>query len=175
MVNVAAIILFGLVVARMAGLVRQQERSVAREKILSAAGADLVAATSRDDICRAALVAARALAGDEVVARLCLAEGDGVIVADAELGAAWPVTPGHRRRLLAPRRADGSPRRLSASALEELRIPSSAVDHARCRCRSAASATGCSRSPATSRSRGRCRAASPRWRPRSRSRSRARR
>ena len=67
-VNVAAILLFGLVVARMAGLVRQQERSVDREKILSAAGADLVAATSRDDICRAALVAARALAGDEVVA-----------------------------------------------------------------------------------------------------------
>jgi diguanylate cyclase (GGDEF)-like protein/PAS domain S-box-containing protein len=124
-VNVAAILLFGLVVARMAGLVHQQERSVAREKILSAAGADLVAATSRDDICRAALVAARALAGAEVVARLCLAEGDGVIVADAELGAAWPVTPATAAVLLAPRRADGSSRRLSASALEELRIASS--------------------------------------------------
>ena len=57
-VNVTAILLFGLVVARMAGLVRQQERSVARERILSAAGADLVAATSREDICHAALAAA---------------------------------------------------------------------------------------------------------------------
>ena len=124
-VNVAAIILFGLVVTRMAGLVRQQERSVAREKILSAAGADLVAATSRDDICRAALVAARALAGDEVVARLCLAEGDRVVIADAELGAAWPVTPATAAALLAARTEDGLPRRLSASVLEELRIPSS--------------------------------------------------
>ena len=124
-VNVAAILLFGLVVARMAGLVRQQERSVAREKILSAAGADLVAATSRDDICRAALVAARALAGDEVVARLCLVEGESVVVADAELGAAWPVTPATAAALLAPHSPNGSPLRLSASVLEELRIPSS--------------------------------------------------
>ncbi|MEA2313155.1 MAG: hypothetical protein QOE28_3123, partial [Solirubrobacteraceae bacterium] len=92
-VNVAAILLFALVVARMAGLVRQQERSVARERILSAAGADLVAATSRADICRAALVAGRALAGDEAAVRLCLAEGDGVVVvADDELGTAWPVS-----------------------------------------------------------------------------------
>ena len=75
-VNVAAIILFALVVTRMAGLVRQQERSVARERILSSAGADLVAATSRADICDAALAAGRALAGDEVAVRLCLAEGD---------------------------------------------------------------------------------------------------
>ena len=49
-VNVAAIVLFGLVVARMAGLVRQHERSVQRERILSAAGAELVAATSRGEI-----------------------------------------------------------------------------------------------------------------------------
>ena len=39
---------------RMAGLVRQQERSVARERTLSAAGASLVAATGRDEIYRAA-------------------------------------------------------------------------------------------------------------------------
>ena len=65
-VNVAAIILFGLVVTRMAGLVRQQERSVQRERILSAAGASLVAATSREEICRAALEAARALAGAQL-------------------------------------------------------------------------------------------------------------
>ena len=44
----ASVVLFGLVVLRMAGLVRQQERSVARERTLSAAGASLVAATGRD-------------------------------------------------------------------------------------------------------------------------------
>ena len=169
-VNVAAIILFGLVVTRMAGLVRQQERSVAREKILSAAGADLVAATSRDDICRAALVAARALAGDEVVARLCLAEGDRVVIADAELGAAWPVTPATAAALLAP-----SPRRLSAERARGAPHPRLAGD-------AAAAAVGPRRAPRPARDRrppadrqARSRAASPRWRPRSRSRSRARR
>ncbi len=121
-VNVAAIILFALVVARMAGLVRQQERSVARERVLSSAGADLVAATSRADICHAALAAAHALAGDEVAARLCLAEGDRVVVADSELGAAWPVSPATATALLASGEP-GTPRRLSTEALAELRLP----------------------------------------------------
>ena len=59
--------LFGLVVMRMAGLIRQQERSLERERMLSAAGADLVAATSRDEILDVALSAARAMAGSELV------------------------------------------------------------------------------------------------------------
>src|SRR5919109_1657710 len=58
----ASAVLFGLVVARMAGLVRQQERSVARERTLSGAGAALVAATSREEIARAALDAIDSLA-----------------------------------------------------------------------------------------------------------------
>ena len=103
-VNVAAILLFGLVVARMAGLVRQQERSVARERILSAAGADLVAATSRADICHAALAAARALAGDEVAARLCLVEGDRVVVADGRARCGVARLACHRGRPARTRR-----------------------------------------------------------------------
>jgi diguanylate cyclase (GGDEF)-like protein/PAS domain S-box-containing protein len=79
-VNVGAILLFALVVTRMAGLVRQQERSVKRERILSAAGADLVRATSRDEISQAALHAARALGGAQADARLCLIDDDGVLV-----------------------------------------------------------------------------------------------
>src|SRR3954447_16625106 len=55
----ASVVLFGLVVLRMAGLVRQQERSVARERTLSAAGASLVAATGREEIYRAPLMALR--------------------------------------------------------------------------------------------------------------------
>src|SRR5215207_5314833 len=58
-VRAASILLFGLVVSRMAGLVRQQERSLERERMLSAAGADLVAATSREKIDEVALAAAR--------------------------------------------------------------------------------------------------------------------
>ncbi|HWT95464.1 MAG TPA: hypothetical protein VN238_20880, partial [Solirubrobacteraceae bacterium] len=41
-VVLAAMALFCLVVSRMAGLVRQQERATRRERVLSAAGADLV-------------------------------------------------------------------------------------------------------------------------------------
>ncbi|MEA2244756.1 MAG: hypothetical protein QOD24_4312, partial [Solirubrobacteraceae bacterium] len=127
-VNVASIILFALVVTRMAGLVRQQERSVAREKILSAAGADLVAATNRAEICRAALVAARALAGEDVDARLCLGDRDGVVVVDGELGGAWPVMPDTAAVLLNRGGAAGSPTRLPASVLAELRVPPTSAD-----------------------------------------------
>ncbi len=118
-VNVTAIVLFGLVVTRMAGLVRQQERSVARERILSAAGADLVAATTREDICHAALAAACELAGDAAAARLCLAEDGGFVAADGELGAAWPIEAATVDALLATGGQTGVP----ASAREELRFP----------------------------------------------------
>jgi len=89
-VNVAAVLLFGLVVARMAGLVRQQERSVERERILSAAGAALVGATGREEISRAALDAACALGGVQADARLCLFEEGRVLVA-APGAATWTL------------------------------------------------------------------------------------
>ncbi|MGH2967475.1 MAG: hypothetical protein ACRDK0_00200, partial [Solirubrobacteraceae bacterium] len=73
-VNVASILLFGLVVVRMTGLVRQQERSVSSERVLRAAGDALVAATRRDEIHHAALDAARSLVDRRATAMLCLAE-----------------------------------------------------------------------------------------------------
>jgi diguanylate cyclase (GGDEF)-like protein/PAS domain S-box-containing protein len=79
----ASAVLFGLVVARMAGLVRQQERSVARERALSGAGAALVAATSREEIARAALDAIDSLAGAGAQALLCLVEEDALHVVAA--------------------------------------------------------------------------------------------
>ena len=175
-VNVAAIVLFGLVVTRMAGLVRQQERSVARERILSSAGADLVAATNRADICHAALAAARALAGDDVSARLCLTEGDRFVVADAELGAAWPVSAIDRGGSARTRRRD----RLAARACPRSRTMSSGSPRRRRTPSSRALRTGGDARAARDRRREhgsprRCRAASPPWRPRCRSRSRARR
>src|SRR6185503_10174723 len=57
-VRAGSIVLFALVVSRMAGLMRQQERSLERERMLSAAGADLVAATSLEQIDEVALSAA---------------------------------------------------------------------------------------------------------------------
>jgi diguanylate cyclase (GGDEF)-like protein/PAS domain S-box-containing protein len=67
LVRAASIALFGLVVSRMAGLMRQQERSLERERMLSAAGADLVAATSREEIDHVALATARSMAGSDLV------------------------------------------------------------------------------------------------------------
>ena len=72
----ASITLFGLVVMRMAGLVRQQERSLERERMLSSAGAALVVAARRSEIHDVAVDSARALAGDAATALLCSA-GDG--------------------------------------------------------------------------------------------------
>ena len=65
-VTSAAIILFGLVVARMAGLMRNQERSIDRERALSRAGAALVAAGTREELDAVAITAARELAGGDV-------------------------------------------------------------------------------------------------------------
>jgi diguanylate cyclase (GGDEF)-like protein/PAS domain S-box-containing protein len=69
--SAASIVLFLLVVVRMAGLIRQQERSAERERALRKAGAALVTATSREGIHEAAIDAARALAGDDAAIRMC--------------------------------------------------------------------------------------------------------
>ena len=88
----ASVLLFGLVVLRMAGLVRQQERSVARERTLSGAGASLVAATNREQIYRAALTAARSIADYDAAILLCLLDDERVSVV-----AAVPVTTSRPR------------------------------------------------------------------------------
>jgi diguanylate cyclase (GGDEF)-like protein/PAS domain S-box-containing protein len=69
-----AALLFGLVIARMAGINLNQERGYARERVLSSAGAALVAATSREEIYAAAIDAAQRLAGKNGAARLVLFE-----------------------------------------------------------------------------------------------------
>ena len=87
-VRAASIVLFCLVVSRMAGLMRQQERSLERERMLSAAGADLVAATSREEIDEVALAAARSMAGADLVTPLYNKPGREADVHDALLPAA---------------------------------------------------------------------------------------
>src|SRR5689334_24824217 len=103
----ASVVLFGLVVLRMAGLVRQQERSTARERTLSAAGASLVAATGREEIYRAALNAVRGLFDHGSAVLLCLVEPGALRVATAEgtlapAGASWTLAPATAGKLLAP-------------------------------------------------------------------------
>ena len=57
----ASALLFLLVVARMVGLVRQEERATSREAALRAAGVDLVAAAGREQVNEAAISAVLAL------------------------------------------------------------------------------------------------------------------
>src|SRR5829696_2837996 len=93
-VTAASIALFGLVVVRMAGLVRQQERSLARERMLSSAGAALVGAASRAEIHEVVVGSARSLVGEDSTALLCAGAEDGTIELLAAAGDdAPPVAP----------------------------------------------------------------------------------
>ena len=81
----ASAFLFLLVVSRMAGLVRQEERAASRELELRRAGLQLVAAASRQQVNRAAIAAVHALIGDPVAVRLVLLHADGATVAASSL------------------------------------------------------------------------------------------
>src|SRR5439155_1374440 len=73
---IASAFLFLLVVARMAGLVRQEGRVVSRERALRGAGIDLVAAASHEQVCEAAIAGVRRLLGDDQSVRLALVGND---------------------------------------------------------------------------------------------------
>jgi diguanylate cyclase (GGDEF)-like protein/PAS domain S-box-containing protein len=69
-VIVASMVMFLLVLARMSGLVRKEERSVARERALRLACVALVGAARIDEIEAAATAAVRSLAGESADVRL---------------------------------------------------------------------------------------------------------
>jgi diguanylate cyclase (GGDEF)-like protein/PAS domain S-box-containing protein len=69
---VASIVLFGFVVMRMVDLVRQQERSAARERLLSSCGAALVSCATREEMQKAALEVMAPLLEGAGVGVLCL-------------------------------------------------------------------------------------------------------
>jgi diguanylate cyclase (GGDEF)-like protein/PAS domain S-box-containing protein len=87
----AAAFLFLLVVARMAGLVRQEERAAARELALRRAGVDLVAAAGQEQVYAAALSAVRGLLGADVDVRMTLLRDDGASVVASSDGDEWHV------------------------------------------------------------------------------------
>ena len=82
----ATILLFLLVVLRMAGLIRTQEHSAARERALREAGQALVTATNAEGIHAAAMEATLALAGEVAAVRLCDLNGDGAFEVVASAG-----------------------------------------------------------------------------------------
>ena len=90
---VASALLFLLVVTRMAGLVRQEVRTTARELALRAAGVELVAAGGGEQVNEAAISAVRALVGDRVAVRLVLRrEGGAVVAASSEWAGEWELS-----------------------------------------------------------------------------------
>jgi diguanylate cyclase (GGDEF)-like protein/PAS domain S-box-containing protein len=96
----ASVVLFILVVARMAGLVRQEERSSARQRVLSGAGSALVGATERKDLYAAAMRAAEELC-DGATGAFALLEDGVVRIVDAH----GPAAEGLVDRRLRPETA----------------------------------------------------------------------
>jgi diguanylate cyclase (GGDEF)-like protein/PAS domain S-box-containing protein len=91
-VIVGSAALFLLVVARMAGLVRQEERAVSRELALREAGAELVAAASREQVHEAAISAVSELLGADTRARLVLYGENGAATVSASTeGESWQL------------------------------------------------------------------------------------
>ncbi len=88
-VIVAAAVLFLLVVTRMAWLVRQEERAVAREVALRQAGVRLVAAAGEKQVHEAAVESARTLLGEEQPVRLVVCSDETAMVNFSSEGHGW--------------------------------------------------------------------------------------
>jgi len=104
-VVVAAAVLFLLVVARMAWLVRQEERAVNREVALRGAGVRLVAAAGERQVQEAAVASAQTLLGDGQPVRLVLRSDDATMVTASTEGHGWLISSETRDWLFAPRSA----------------------------------------------------------------------
>ncbi|MGZ4399711.1 MAG: putative bifunctional diguanylate cyclase/phosphodiesterase [Gaiellaceae bacterium] len=89
---VASAVLFLLVVARMAGLVRQEERVVAREKALRKAGIDLVAAAHQEQVYQAAITGVHRLFEGKPSVRLALLSEDGAVVVASSDEGGWHLS-----------------------------------------------------------------------------------
>ena len=89
----ASALLFLLVVSRMAGLVRQEERAASRELTLRTAGLELVAAAGRDQVNAAAISAVGALLEAPARVRLIMPGADGpMVAASSDEEREWPIS-----------------------------------------------------------------------------------
>ncbi len=89
---VASAVLFLLVVTRMAGLVRQEERIVSRERALRVAGAELVGAAGYEQIYEAAISGVQRLLGREHCVHLALLRATGPAVVASSQECDWPLS-----------------------------------------------------------------------------------
>jgi diguanylate cyclase (GGDEF)-like protein/PAS domain S-box-containing protein len=122
-VIISSMVLFALVVGRMAGLVRQRERAAGRERSLNATGERLVAATSLAEIAAAGLSAAQTLAGEDARPFVCRLHGAESQVARLDVGGeliAWGA-PVDLAEFLS-RVSNGAPESLPAEVAEQLHL-----------------------------------------------------
>jgi len=122
-VIISSMVLFSLVVGRMAGLVRQRERAATRERSLNATGERLVAATSLAEIAAAGLGAVQALVGDDFQAFVCRLWGEESQVARLDVSGAliaWGA-PAELAGFFADR-ASGQPVELPSEVAEQLQL-----------------------------------------------------
>jgi diguanylate cyclase (GGDEF)-like protein/PAS domain S-box-containing protein len=107
----AAIVMFALVIMRMAGIVRGHEEALGREAALRKAGETLVTAYTREQIYSAALDGAQAMLDENAPARLYLHEDDStdaLVAVGSTAGDLDSVTPLRLSELAVPA-AHGEP------------------------------------------------------------------
>ena len=92
---IAAIVMFALVIMRMAGIVRGHEQALGRESALRTVGEALVTAYTREQIYSAALDGAQAMLEDGGPARLYLRgeDGDTLVAVGATIGDPAEILP----------------------------------------------------------------------------------
>jgi diguanylate cyclase (GGDEF)-like protein/PAS domain S-box-containing protein len=125
----ASIVLFGFVVLRMMDLVRQQERSVDRERILSSYGAALVACATREEMQKASMETLTKLLEGPGIGVLCVPEDGRLIAVARSDDTHWPpqpLPPEECEQLLALAAKSGARETtLSAGLLHCLELPRS--------------------------------------------------
>jgi diguanylate cyclase (GGDEF)-like protein/PAS domain S-box-containing protein len=123
----ASIVAFMLVIARVVGLVNQNERALARERALRAANLALVEAATPDEIAAVAFHTTGLLLAGAGEARLCRVRSEGLVLVTGA-GAASDVLPSWTIALL--EEAAATPQRrveLPAGAHGDLELPPSAT------------------------------------------------
>ena len=93
---VGSAVLFLLVVTRMAGLVRQEERAFSRERTLRSAGVELVGAAGHEQVYDAAMAGVARLLGDDAYVRVVsLGDERTTVVASSDDGS-WTLSDAAR-------------------------------------------------------------------------------
>ena len=127
MIVAASIVVFLLVIARVVGLVKQNERTVARERALRLANLALVKATTSPEIAAAALRTAQLLVDGAGEARVCVQRPTGMVLVTASGGGEGTLLPATVALLELAATTPSVHVELPPEAYDELDLPRGAV------------------------------------------------